>query len=99
MPCYATGSEAGDARLGEQEAREALTEVTRVACELAEAIRHSGQAFWFDRLTAKTQKWIRKHDKIDEQRRAESKREVEVNRARISALKKLTTAERKALGL
>jgi hypothetical protein len=99
MPCYATGSAEGDAALDAREARQELTRVTRIACELAEAIRGSGQAFWFDRLSKETQMWIREHDKIDKQRRREQNEVEERDRNRRRALKKLTTAERKALGL
>jgi hypothetical protein len=94
MPCYATGSAAGDAALSEREAREEATRLARLlclACESSERRNHP--------LPALVAQWWREHKKIDAERRA---RELERDRQEqlvASAKSKLTSAERAALGL
>jgi hypothetical protein len=68
MPCYATGTAEGDARLMAQEAHEQLTITTRVACELNRLLKD----FYPDYLnhcSLETRLWIRVHEQVDIDRR------------------------------
>ncbi len=71
MPCYVTGSYEGDRELAARETWEELQRVTRVACELAQAIRDADKRHFiiFPTLNLPTQKWVREHEAIDKKRR------------------------------
>ena len=71
MPCYVTGSYEGDRELDARETREELLRVTRVACELAQAIRDADISHFviFPTLNLSTQKWVREHELVDKKRR------------------------------
>jgi len=71
MPCYHTGSQIGDLQLDALEAKAELTRVTRVACELAGAIRDADKSHFviWPTLTLSTQKWVREHEQVDYQRK------------------------------
>ena len=77
-----------------------LERVTRVACELASAIKQyhglTGVSYPLSRETAK---WIAEHEAADARRHAEEKAEQERKTAKKNALKKLTSKERKLLRL
>lgn len=94
MPCYVTGSAAGDAALSAKEAREDLSRVTRVACELAKFASQYKRAF-----SRETMEWMDKHARLDRQRIAEATARAERSLHKERGLKKLTKAEREALGL
>ena len=70
MPCFYTGSAEGDAQLAAQEAREELTEVTRVACELAKLATPKK----FVKLSEKTQDWVLEHRKTDKKNKTLKKK-------------------------
>jgi hypothetical protein len=67
MPCYVTGSAAGDAQLYAEEARQEAQEATRAACDMARVIRSSSLAW--AQLSLNTQNWIRAHEELDKKRR------------------------------
>lgn len=94
MPCYATGSAEGDAQLAAAEVREELARVTRVACELAEFARDFKRAF-----SKETTEWMADHARLDRARKLREQAREEERRIKNSALKKLSTKERKLLGV
>lgn len=94
MPCYITGSAEGDARLSEQEARRELEVVTRVACELAEFASGFKRAF-----SKETTAWMADHARIDRARRLWERAREEERQIKSAALRKLTSKERKLLGV
>lgn len=64
MPCYYTGSAAGDAALAAQETRAKLTQMTRAFCEVMSAV--DGQIVG---LSKETQKLWEEHKKVDSKRK------------------------------
>lgn len=60
MPCYVTGSAAGDAQLQAEEAREEATLVTRLLCVAVQAMREQNAE-----IPLEIQEWAAKHDAID----------------------------------
>ena|SRR5579862_9145034 len=96
MPCYATGSAEGDARLDAQESREELTKVSRYLCEAMTLIeKNAGLAY----LSNGAKSWWKKHKAIDSRRRAEESAEKRRKLDRKAALNKLSPNDRVALGL
>jgi hypothetical protein len=99
MPCYATGSAEGDARLSAQEAQKEATAATRVACELVKTMRGHGLKKLLNQLSPATKAWIVEHDAKDA---ALKRQDAEIKlraKHRAAALKKLTSEEKKALDL
>lgn len=60
MPCYVTGSLAGDRLLEIEETRLELTKLTRIACKLAKELEAHNI-----KMPKGTQTWWTKHKKID----------------------------------
>lgn len=98
MPCYATGSAEGDARLTAEEQYSAATEATRAACEMAKLLRSKGPKS-FSKLSLQTRAWVEKHDKIDEERIERDLEETKRKSKIAKALNKLSTEDKEALGL
>lgn len=94
MPCYYTGSREGDLALAAQETREALTKVTRVACELLSLMPGYGDGAW-DEISPEVIAWCKEHQRKDRQRRANERKARETKKKREQALAKLTPAERR----
>lgn len=69
MPCYVTGSRAGDLELDIKEMRKELLRATRAACELAKAYNNFSQWDDFRGMSKATQEWIREHNLIDKRRK------------------------------
>lgn len=69
MPCYMTGSLEGDLAMHAEDAQEEAQEATRAACELLKYLRDCHVGFSVPSLTKATQRWIRKHEKIDRKRK------------------------------
>lgn len=65
MPCYTTGSEAGDARLGEREAHEQVTLLTRHLCTLCRRIDRDGVESVH---TKETYRWWQQHQRVDKRK-------------------------------
>lgn len=100
MPCYYTGSAAGDAELEHGETQQALTHVTRMLCDLCEAVEdHDGEQSTLLSSSPSLSKWWADHKQIDQQRRNREKQDRECKALQQSAIKKLTAEERRALGL
>lgn len=99
MPCYATGSAEGDARMDAREAQIAAVAATRAACELVAMLRSRGMRKMLNQLTPATKAWIVEHDAKDAREKQRVAAEKERAKARAAALKKLNAVERKALGL
>jgi hypothetical protein len=81
----------------EDEVKEILQElerVTRVACELASFAKRFKQAFSKD-----TEVWMADHARLDRARRLREEAEREERRIKNGALRKLTSKERKLLGV
>lgn len=72
MPCYYTGTKAGDAELDAQEARKALTNVTSMLCNLCAMIEATGCDDETG-MPAGTQKWWKEHKKVDSKRKKRRK--------------------------
>ncbi len=68
MPCYVTGTAAGDAQLHAEEARERATEVTRLLCVAVAAMREQNAL-----IPAEVEAWAMRHDAIDRRHRNESR--------------------------
>jgi hypothetical protein len=64
MPCYYTGSEAGDNALDAQEARKSLTEVTELLCMACKRLDN-----YNIKLPHSLAKWWLNHQQIDSQRK------------------------------
>ncbi len=64
MPCYYTGSEAGDRELVAAETRDALTEVTRLLCKAGKIFSNHPEI----KLPEELKVWFRNHDAIDAKR-------------------------------
>lgn len=93
MPCYYTGSAEGDANLAAKEARDALTEVTALLCSMCSAYENN------QGVPAAVAKWWSQHKKMDRETRMRTSLEANRRFLRQKALKKLSKAEREALGL
>lgn len=87
MPCFRTGSAWGDARLSADEAREEVTELTRLLCQVCKSLEREGKSFL---LPFDVRAWWDKHKSIDSDRERSLRRQ---------ALGKLTSEERAALGI
>ena len=96
MPCYMTGSAESDARMGEREAQERAQAATRVACEAMQELEDDGE---LSRVSAESQLWWQNHKATDAERRQREQDEEDRQELRKSGLSKLSTEERKALGL
>ena len=96
MPCYATGSAEGDAQLSAREARQEATENARAACDALAVLE---QFVEFNQLKPATQRWWRRHKKIDRERRADEAARKNRKEVRQRGLSKLTAEEREELGL
>lgn len=71
MPCYATGSAEGDARLSEQEAHIETTKVTDMLCRTLSQLEDEewDQNVQIIRYLPKdVQRWWKEHKKLDKQR-------------------------------
>lgn len=95
MPCYATGSAEGDARLSASEARSEATKAVRMLCAACRIIdRHKLRAEMPNELI----NWWRNHQKIDEERRKRERKErqdkIKGAALRNSAMEKLTEEEK-----
>lgn len=98
MPCYVTGSAEGDARLAEQEAQSRATDMARLLCEACGLLETYG--YMSAVHTSKDlRNWWNQHKEIDEQRIFAENRVQQRLELQKQALSKLTTEERKALGL
>jgi hypothetical protein len=84
-----------------------LDAATRVACEMARAIRdkdakmprgHKGITM-FSRLSRETKDWVRAHDEIDKKRLAREEKERVKLEAKRTALAKLSEKEKDLLNL
>jgi hypothetical protein len=69
MPCYATGTAEGDARLGEQEARAEVTKLTRLLCTAMHIV--SKATIWVTPATEELEEWWEEHQMIDRRRKKE----------------------------
>lgn len=96
MPCYATGSAEGDARLAAKEANGKLTETTRLLCE---ACRLLEQNNIIDAASRKLIRWWIAHKKTDKERIERELQEKRREQVRKEALSKLSDEERRVLGL
>ncbi len=69
MPCYDPRS--NDPEYICEDIRKELNRVTRVACELAQAIRDADKSHFviWPTLNLSTQKWVREHELVDKKRR------------------------------
>lgn len=90
MPCYATGSAEGDARLSAQEARAEATRVTALLCRACRIIeqrvcklKDGGP------IMAELSAWWAKHQKVDRER--DERRQAKI---RGDAMAKLTEEEK-----
>lgn len=95
MPCYVTGSEAGDARLAQSETYEKLIGVTRLLCVTCESLPRTA----IDKLPKSVQIWWAEHERIDMERRVEDHKRLKRKKIKEDTLKKLSQEERQILGL
>lgn len=100
MPCYATGSAEGDARLAASEAHRRLTEVTDMLCSVMQTIERerNGLDFIDTKLKTNVQNWWAEHKRIDAEKQAKAREEQNRRILAEQALKKLTKEELEALG-
>ena len=98
MPCYATGSAEGDARLAAQEANDELTKVTRLLCKLCGRLERSGftKPITTDK---KLHAWWEKHKKIDRIRKGEEERYQKDRVRRKELLSNLSDDDKRILGV
>jgi len=95
MPCYITGSEAGDRELEYKELKKEATKVTRLLCEACELLEHySNRNHWGNEPL---QKWYVKHLKIDDKRKKEEDKIKKQQKLKKQALSKLSKEEIDAL--
>lgn len=66
MPCYYTGSALGDAELAAREARELVTELTRLLCSASARLERAGL---LEQKLDPVRQWYEKHKETDEHRR------------------------------
>lgn len=83
MPCYYTGSEAGDARLAASEARQALTAVTATLCATCEYLEKNHPAA-FREIPELRAFWIR-HQEVDRERKERAAKYAQEQRQRTVA--------------
>ena len=96
MPCY--DSRDDDKDWGE--ILERLDRATRVACELARYIREVvGQPLASSTISRDSRRWVQEHDVADRRRLAAEEKEKQRKHKKAQALSKLTSEERKLLGL
>lgn len=94
MPCYATGSAEGDARLDANEAQAELTKVSDLLCKACARmdLHHIP-------MQASVRKWWDEHQEIDRKRLKQRAADLQQQEDRKVAMKKLTPNDRAALGL
>lgn len=97
MPCFATGSAAGDALLAAEENGRDAIDATKAACEMAAMLRSKRPDF--ARLSPQTKQWVKAHDKIDRERREAEAEERKERKERTAARAKLTKRERELLNV
>lgn len=96
MPCYATGSAEGDARLAADEAHDEMTMVTALLCSLCvELDKHKQKKL----MPPKVKRWWENHKEIDRERIREATAESNKERLKRSTLKRLSKKEKEALGI
>jgi hypothetical protein len=97
MPCYATGSAEGDARLAASEARSEYTKTARLLCQACEIIERKSSG-WPVNAPKELTAWWENHKKIDAARRKRERRErqqrINGKSLRKSAMEKLTEEEK-----
>ena len=91
MPC-------SDGYTNDPDLYERLNVATQAACELARFLRGMSKGGW-EAVSKKTRHWVEHHDRMDVARIAREKREKRRQHVKKQALKKLSRAEREALGL
>lgn len=98
MACYYTGSAEGDARLAASEARESLTKVTAMLCEVLESLETNnllGKAGFSDDI----HKFWEKHKKKDRERKVREHQELNKKKIREKLIGQMTDEEKEAFGL
>jgi len=100
MPC----TDGGAPYDTDNSVQERLDKVTRMLCTLANATEDQGfgmiNDFGIPRKDAKEiREWLAEHNEMDRERREAEESEQREAKLKKDALKKLTAAERKALGL
>lgn len=101
MPCNLDGPGGRDYEY-ETELQRKGNRAARAACEMASLIKREDAKMpkgitLFSRLSDKTKRWVKHHEKIDKRRIAMEKAEKEKAKLRSAALAKLTKEERTAL--
>ena len=99
MPCYATGSAEGDARLSAQEAQARATRATALLCRACEIIEQRvGKLKDMGPIAAELSAFWAEHQKVDKERRERERRErqrrIHGKELRKSAMDKLTEDEK-----
>lgn len=89
MPCSDDGPDYSEDR---------LNLVTRVACELLKELRRVSPVGTL-LVSEEASQWIAAHDEMDAARIKAEEEEQQAEKLKATALKKLTKAERRALGL
>lgn len=91
MPCYITGSAAGDAELAAKEAREEAQKVTRLLCNLLERLENGSPTHYFTYVPIKVDRWWQAHKEIDKERKereAKEKKRKEIDK-KVKAYRKI----------
>jgi hypothetical protein len=96
MPCYNTGTALGDAELALGEKNIRITELTRLLCLQLTALEKTKNA---KLIHGAVRPWWEEHKKIDHKRRAEAEAAMQQRQLAAKAVKKLTKAEHRALGV
>jgi hypothetical protein len=96
MPCYDGNGPGGVSYYEDPSTRRRLDLATRVACEV---LRNHSAPVIKESFSKEVQDWWAKHQADDARREAAEKAKKAREKARVTALAKLTAAERKLLGL
>ncbi len=96
MPCYVTGTAEGDARLAADDARQAATRLSELLCMQLRALDETGHE---NLIHGAVRPWWDEHKRIDQERVEAEKTRRETQKIARAAKRKLTGAERRALGL
>ena len=94
MPC-----EYDDCGESERELKKELDLATRLLCTLCKLVENGGYTGFIKNSGQELVDWWAKHKKMDRKREAREKEELQENHDRNEALRKLSTKERKLLGL
>ena len=96
MPCYATGSAEGDARLDAHESAQEVTYLTRMLCAVCSNLELptvKGLSY----LSLEGQAWWKEHKLIDAERVQEEKDREQEKALAVKARSRLTNEEYEAL--